>query len=127
MPRGDRPEWTRRKEPVADDYIMASVNATGGPGTHDAATGHYGELVLKGLKDRDEAKEWSRALFRSAHYLTRHKLADVSVSAKIERDGTMYRIRYRAIDKTSARAHVMAKYGEDRSLWPYDPRRRAAS
>jgi hypothetical protein len=127
MPRGDRPEWTRRKEPVADDYVMASVNQSGGPGMHEPESGHYAELLLGGLKDRDEAKEWTRALFRSAHWLTRHKVADVSVSTKIERSGTGYRIRYKAIDKTRARAHVLERYGEDRSLWPYDPRRRIAS
>lgn len=128
MPRGPKPEWTRRKEPVADDYVMASVNQAGGPGKHDPATGHYVELVIKGLADRDEAREWVRALYRSALWLTRHYVADVSVTAKVERNGSSgYRIRYKAIDKTAGRAYVLERHGADRTLWPYDPRRRIAS
>lgn len=124
MPRGPAPQWRARKPPVVDDYIMASVNAAGGIGQHHPETGHYGTLVIRGLADRDEAEEWKRALFRCAHYLNRHKLAAVSMSATIKRDGGKYLIQYSAVDKTIARAHVMAKYGTDRSKWPYDPRRR---
>jgi hypothetical protein len=126
MPRGPAPGWRARKPPVVDDYVLASVNEAGGPGQHHPETGHYAELVIRGLADRDEADEWRRALYRCAHYLCRTGIADVSMSAdkpKRTAKGT-YNITFRAIDKTRARAHVMAKYGPDRNKWPYDPRRR---
>lgn len=126
MPRGPAPAWRQRKQPVLDAYVLASVDQAGGLGKHHPETGHYAELIIDGFKDRDEAQEYSRALYRSAHYMNRTGVASVSMSAKIERDGGGYRIRFKAIDKTIARAHVMAKYGSDRTKWPYDPRRKAA-
>ena len=92
-------------------------------GKHDE-NGHYAELHLRGFTDKAEAAEWSAALYRCAHYLNRTGQAAVSMSAKVERDGRGYMVVYHAIDKTHARAHVIAKYGPDRSKWPYDPRRR---
>lgn len=124
MPRGPSPQWRRRKEPVVDHWVLASVEQAGGIGRHHPKTGHYGELIIDGLTSRAEAAEWKRALFRCAHYLNRTGQASVGMSADIERDGRGYRIRFRAVDKTLARQHVMAKYGSDRSKWPYDPRRR---
>jgi len=126
MPRGPAPAWRHRKEPVVDDWIMASVNAAGGPGKHDAS-GHYALLVIKGLADRDEAEEWHDALNRCAHWMHRNKVISVSMSATIKRDGSRYLIEFRAIDKVAARAYVMRKYGPDPSKWPYDPRRRGGS
>lgn len=126
MPRGPAPGWRRRKEPVLDDHVMASVNQAGGLGQHHPQTGHYATLIIRGIDTRDEADEWSRALYRSAHYLARNKIADVSMSAKIRRDGTKWLIEFRATDKTHARAYMLQKYGADRSKWPYDPRRRNA-
>jgi hypothetical protein len=47
------------------------------------------------------------------------------MSAKIvkAKDGT-WSVEFRAINKAHAKAYVLAKYGADRSQWPYDPRRR---
>lgn len=127
MPRGPAPAWRARKPPVVDDHILASVEQAGGIGRHHPDTGHYATLYIRGLASREEAAEWSSALYRCAHYLHRHGLADVSMSAKITRSakkpGT-WEIEFRAVDKTLARKHVMEKYGADRSKWPYDPRRR---
>jgi hypothetical protein len=126
LPRGPAPSWTTRKEPVTDDYVLASVERAGGLGHHDEA-GHYAELVIRGLSSKDEAAEWKNSLYRCAHYLSRKGIAPVSVSmAKIERDGTGFLIRFRAGDKTYARQRVLDKYGPDRSKWPYDPRRQGA-
>ena len=127
MPRGPSPAWRARKEPVVDDWILASVAKAGGLGKHHPQTGHYADLIIRGLADKEEAMEWRRALFRCAHYLNRTKQAPLSMSAKIERDGKGYRIVFRAVDKTLARAHVLARYGPDRSKWPYDPRRRGGA
>lgn len=127
MPRGPAPAWRARKQPVLDDWIMASVNQAGGLGKHHPETGHYGELVIRDLADREEAGEWKAALYRCALYMCRNGIADVGMHAEIERDGDGWLIRYKAVDKTHARAHVMAKYGKDRTKWPYDPRRRGAA
>lgn len=126
MPRGAAPEWRRRKEPVVDDWIMASVNRAGGIGQHHPTTGHYATLVITGLASKEEADEYRRALHRCAHYLNRTGTAPVSMAADRavrQVDGT-YSITFRSVDKTLARAHVLAKYGSDRSRWPYDPRKR---
>src|SRR5487761_503395 len=122
MPRGPAPGWAVRKQPVLDDYIMASVAQSGGLGKHHPQTGHYGELVIRGLATRDEALEYKRALYRCSHYLSRHGVAPLSMNAKIESTGDGFQVRFSAVDKTLARQHVLARYGPDRSKWPYDPR-----
>lgn len=109
-----------------DDYIFASINQVGGLGKHHPVTGHYGELVIRGLATREEADEYQRALFRCAHHLNRHGIAPVSMSAKVERNAETWQVRFKAIDKTLARQHVLERYGPDRSKWPYDPRQRVA-
>jgi len=112
---------------VTDDYLLAVITQAGGAGHHDATTGLYGTLVLRGIKDRDEAKEWDRSLYRCALWLTRNRNADISVSTKIERDGTQYLVRFSVYNKTHARAHILNKHGSDRTVWPYDPRRRGGT
>lgn len=126
MPRGPSPAWGQRKQPVLDDWIMASVSQTGGLGKHHPETGHYGTLVITGLSGREEADEYKKALFRCAHYLSRHGTAPVSMHADkpVQQADGSWSVSFRAIDKTIARAHVLARYGNDRSKWPYDPRRR---
>lgn len=124
MPRGPAPGWRRRMEPILDDHVLASVAQAGGIGQHHPVTGHYATLIIRGLASKDEAAEWKRALHRSAHYLARHNVADVSMSASVRRDGTKWLIEFRVIDKTIARNYILQQYGPDRSKWPYDPRRR---
>lgn len=126
MPRGPAPAWRARKEPVLDSWILASVAQAGGFGKHHPATGHYSTLVITGLASADEAAEYKRALHRCAFYLHRTGQAAISMSADRparQPDGT-YSISFRAVDKTYARQAVLARYGNDRSKWPYDPRRR---
>jgi hypothetical protein len=127
MPRGPAPAWRLRKEPIADDYLLAAINQAGGPGKHDPATGLYATLVIKGFKDRDEAKEWDLSLYRCALWLTRNRGADISVSTKIERNGDTYSVRFSVHSKTHARAYILAKHGGDRSKVPYYPRRGVTS
>ena len=124
MPRGPAPAWRARKEPITDDYLLAAVNQAGGPGQHDPATGLYATLIVRGFKDRDEAKEYDLSLYRCCLWLTRNRNADISVSTKIKHAGEGYLIEFSVYNKTHARAHLMTKHGTDRSKWPYDPRRR---
>jgi hypothetical protein len=117
MPRAAAPLWKQRKEPILDHLVQASVDQA--QGVCDPDTGHYGTLVYAECKDLARAKEIVQALHRSAGHLK------VSMSAKPNKqaDGT-YDVEFRAIDKAHARAFVIAKYGEDRSKWPYDPRKK---
>jgi hypothetical protein len=116
LPRGGQPQWKRRLEPVLDAHLQASV--TQASGTHDS-DGHYATIHYTGCETRERAKEIVQALHRSGRHLV------LSVSAKVipASDGT-FTVEYCAIDKAHARAHVLAKYGSDRSKWPYDPRRK---
>lgn len=122
MPRGAAPGWRRRQEPVLDDWLMASMHRAGGK--HHPETGHYAELVIV-CDSVEEAREHSKALYRSARYLHKWRLADIGVSTdRPKKKNGKFIVTFRAVDKTLARKHVMEKYGEDRSKWPYDPRRR---
>ena len=127
MPRGPAPEWRKRKQPITDDYLMASVTQAGGLGKHHPETGAYAELIIKGLASREEAAEWKRSLHRCALYLHKNGIADISVTTKIERAGTGYLLRFTVYSKTHARKYVLDTHGPDRSLWPYDVRRRGGS
>ncbi len=128
MPRGPAPAWRVRKPPISDPYILAAIEQAGGLGKHDPQTGHYAQLVIRGLADRDEAAEWKSSLFRCAHYLSRNGIAAVSVSqCDIERDGAGWKITFRISDKTMARKHQLDTHGADRSRWAYDPRRRGGA
>lgn len=127
MPRGPAPQWRARKQPIADDWLLASVEEAGGHGKHDAQTGHYHPMVMRGLADRAEAEEWRRALHRSAVFVCRWKIAEVGVSAKIKRRGSEYVIEYVAINKAHAQNYVVTKYGPDPSKWPYWARGRTVT
>lgn len=126
MPRGPAPGWRRRKDPVLDPHVLASVEQAGGIGRH--TNGHYATLWIRGLESREEADEWKRALHRSARYLDRTGAAAVGVTTKIHRvGGGKYEIEFKAIDKVYAKQYMLDKYGPDRSKWPYDPRRKVTA
>jgi len=92
---------------------MAQVN-----GVHHPETGHYAELVYAGCDTRERATEIKRALFRSGKHV------GVSVSARVIKNGTVYDVHFKAIDKTMAKQYVLKHYGSDRSKWPYSPFKR---
>lgn len=115
MPRAAAPEWRRRKEPVLDHLLIASVQQANGVHNEE---GHYGELVYTGIETKIRANEIKRALFRAGKY-TGH-----SVSAKVEKNGNQWLVRFKAIDKTMAKKYMLTKYGEDRTKWPYSPWRK---
>lgn len=115
MPRGGIPDYRRRKEPVLDEHLRASVGA----GDMDETTGHYPQLIYAGITSKERAQEIKRALYRSGKHV------GVSVHAEIECPVPgKYQVRYRAINKAHARKFILERYGPDRSAWPYDPRRR---
>ena len=122
MPRGPAPGWRQRKQPVLDDYLLASIHQAGGK--HHPETGHYAQLVIAGCASMDEAREYVRGLHRSGRYLVKYAIADIGINAKIRKNDGKFDVEFSAVDKAMARKHVIEKYGPDRSKWPYDPRRR---
>lgn len=107
--------YLRRKEPIVDHLVMASVDGAGGPGKHDDQ-GHYKHLTYFGCETEARAKEIRQALFRCARYLK------VSMSATAHRsdDGT-WQVDFFAVNPDHARAYVVGRYGTDRTKWAYDP------
>lgn len=124
MPRGPRPGWRTRMEPVTDEYILASVRQAGGK--HDAS-GHYATLRIRGLASREEANEWRKSLHRCALWMMRNGVAELSVSPLVKRDGKTWMVEFVAISKVHARAYHLATHGTDKSQWPYDPTRRGGA
>jgi len=106
-----------------DDYIMRSIAEAGG--NYDPDTGHYAHLEYTGCPTLQRAEQIEDALYRCGRYLHRKKVADIGVKCNIKQaaDGT-YKVEYYAINKAHTRAYMISRYGEDRSRWPYDPRRR---
>jgi hypothetical protein len=112
--KGPAPEWRRRKEPVLDDYLRASI--AGVNGQHDVATGWYQVLHIRGIKTRDEAREVVRALYRSA----RHVGVSVAQKTLPQPDGS-HVVEFAAVNKDHARAYVAQHYGD---RLPYNPHTR---
>lgn len=115
MPRGPERQWRARKQPLTDELIHASVNG----GMVDPSRGFYATRVYVGVETEERALDLKRSLFRCA------KRLGFSVRVQVEKaaDGG-FQLRYHAIDKTKARAWMLATYGDDRSKWPYNPRQR---
>jgi hypothetical protein len=120
MPRGAAPAWRQRKEPVRDDWVLASIQRRPRPGPD----GHHAELHITGLDTREMAREEIRALHRSARFLTKYSEHNVGVRAHIRKTSSGYYVQFWAVDKTAAKKYVLDTYGPDRSKWPYDPRRK---
>lgn len=99
MPKGPGSPLRPRKHPLTDEHIQASV-ARG----LDPVTGHYAELVYGGIETQERALEIKRSLYRCAKFL------GYSMKADIEQAGTGYQVRFKAIDKAKARAHIAAEY-----------------
>ena len=73
MPRAPAPQWHRRKEPVLDHYLQASVDQCGGQYDEN---GHYALLVYSGCETRDRAKEISQALYRAGNRSQAFRLSE---------------------------------------------------
>jgi hypothetical protein len=120
MSKGPPPEW-RRRDCSFDHLVKAAVEA--GWGT---------VLVYKGIETIERAQEIRRGLYRCAkHREISMEGGTVALAAEDEqmgirrqRDGT-YTIKYRVWTKQQARKAHLARFGPDRSAWPYDPKRPA--
>jgi hypothetical protein len=108
MPKGPAPQWTAKKAPFTYDHIQQSVEC----GLNEQ-TGHYGELLYTGCEDEERAKEIKRSLYRCAKQLGFSMKAEIEPGA-----GSSFQVRFKAIDKTAARAYVRRTYG---NKMPYNP------
>lgn len=100
----------QRKTPILDHYVQASIERG------MDAEGHYGELVYAGIEDQLRAVEIRRALFRSSKHLGVSLKCDLEQAA----DGT-HQVRFHAIDKAVARAHMAKTYRGREHEMPYNP------
>jgi hypothetical protein len=110
MPKGPAPQWRARKQPLTDDHVMASVQG----GMNEQ--GHYRELVYGPIDDPDRALEIKRSLYRCAKHLGYSMKADIEKTAD-----NKYQVRFKAIDKARARAHIAAQYKDRPQELPYNP------
>lgn len=115
MPRSAAPAWRTRKEPILDHLIHASVNQAGGKPDEK---GGFAEIHYTGCATRERAMEIRRAAFRSK----RHTGYSVSAKPKQDKSGE-WRVIIRAHDPAMAKAYMIERYGEDRTKWPYSPKR----
>lgn len=111
MPKGPGSPLRPRKHPLTDEHIQASV-ARG----MDPVTGHYAELIYGGCETYERALEIKRSLYRCAKYLGYSMKADIE-----DAPGGGYQVRFKAIDKAKARAHIAAKYKDRLHELPYNP------
>lgn len=109
MPKGPGAPLRQRKQPLTDEYVLASVAGGMDP------EGHYRELIYGGIEDAGRALEIKRSLYRCAKYLGYSMIADIELTADDK-----YQVRFHAIDKARARRHIAAKYPGGKGL-PYNP------
>lgn len=109
MPRGPSRQWRQLAEHTTQalPYVRAAIQC-----------GHDTELSITEVAENDVIN-FRRGLFNAA------KLLRVSLHCHAERqkDGS-YRLMYAVHDKRAGKAYVLAKHGDDRTHWPYNPRRR---
>lgn len=118
MPKGSPPRWNRR-DCSFDHLVQAAV---------DAGWGQV--MVYRGIETIERAQSIRRGVYRCARH--REITADAgtvalagddeSMGLRREKDGT-YTLKYRVWTKSQARKAHLARFGPDRSAWPYDPRR----
>jgi hypothetical protein len=112
MPRGPAPLWRQLAPHTAEHMPIVSAAL---------AHGYERECKLGPYESRDEAVQAKRGIFNSAQH---HKVA---VSVRLSQGNGKHYVLFTLHSKDVARAYVVAQYGEDRSLWPYNPRQRNAA
>lgn len=120
MPRAPAPMWRARKQPVADNHVLASITQAGGHGNCDPATGFYAWVILR-MDPGDDIDEWHRALRRAAVYLHSNGIADVGIHIEKGKDVRGKYLKYVAINKTHTYKYMLEHYGHDKHKWPYQP------
>jgi hypothetical protein len=120
VPKGPPPAWTQRD--CRMDHVVAAV----------AAAGMGRPFTYQGIETAERAKDIKQGVYRCA----RHRQLSASVTwmhsgtetAKSadwppdrQPDGT-YQLVITIYTKAQARKRHIARYGTDRSQWPYNPR-----
>jgi hypothetical protein len=117
--KGPPPPWNRRD--CSFDHLVAAA----------AARGSGKVMVYSGIPDLERAHAIRRGIYRCAKH--RGVTADAGPAGQlaggddmgVRKAGGEYELRYRIWTKGQGRKRLLAKYGSDRSQWPYDPRRPA--
>lgn len=86
-------------------------------------------LVYRGIPDLERGHEIRRGIYRCAKHRDvsaeagPSRVVDDPAEMGLHATGDTFELRYRLWKKSGGRAHVLAKHGQDRAAWPYDPRR----
>jgi hypothetical protein len=120
VPKGQPPSWSRRD--CTFDHLVAAAVAQG-----------YGKVLkYTGIEDIDRAHAIRRGIYRCCRH--RQVAADAGPSSRVvegademgvHKKGGGYEVWYRVFTKNQGRKMLLARYGSDRSKWPYDARRGA--
>lgn len=113
MARGPAPQWKAKAPHTIDarPYFLAAMNL-----------GFNVPLLWTGIKSREDARNCIRGLYNNGH---RNKpRVSMPMPEIIEDSDGTFTVKFRLVDKQSARAHQVAEHGTDRSQWAYDPRER---
>jgi hypothetical protein len=121
VPKGPPPSWSRRD--CSMDHLVAAAIAQG-PGE---------VLRYTGIETAERAHEIRRGIYRCAKH--RRVSASAGPSGRTVGEGEMgvhrarggYELWFTVNTKRSARKAHLARYGPDRSAWPYDPKRGATA
>jgi len=121
MPKALPPPWTQRD--CRFDYLVTAALELG-PGQ---------EITMNGIDGADRAEDIRRGVYRcaghrgvSAWVKWRHSGEWTTVTKLWPPDkqpGGTYTLVFGVIDKRAARKRHLAVYGDDRTKWPYNPRR----
>ncbi len=122
MPKGPPPSW-RSRDCSFDHLVVAAVSEAPGQ-----------LLKYTGIEDLERAHAIRRGIYRCAKH--RGLSAAAGPSGRIvegpedpgvHKRGQTYEVWYLITDKRTGRRQHLERYGNDRSRWPYDPRRKATA
>ncbi len=122
MPKGPPPGWTRRD--CRFDYLVGAI----------LASGNGEPVTMTGIETTDRAHDIKQGIYRCSRHRGvsgwvswLHSGRETTKSAEWppdkQADGT-YTLTIGVATKAQARKRHIAKYGTDRSAWPYNPRQK---
>lgn len=115
--------FTRIREPDMGPYLKAAVDYQ----PMNPENGYYGTLVVSGIEDMDRAVLIKRNLFNAARRMNYSLAASIQTVPGKDGKPDTYQVTYTPIDKQIARAYVIARYGTDKSKWPYRAGRQSSA
>jgi hypothetical protein len=89
--------------------------------------GKYTTLIYSGIEDKDRAILIRRNLYNAARRMQYSLASNIELVPGQDGQPDTWKVTFTPIDKATARAYVVKKYGTDRSNWPYQPGRKKAT